>query len=382
MLSSGICDSTGSHCLCDDPTHRKSSERCGIYHVAPVSDEPIPTTCPAELTFLPVETAGSWGAYFVPTPAPSPASPTFKPVSIDRDIPATPVCLPGDHVYCHGNGYCNIEGNGCRCEDQEHYWDSERCQFWHSRPKLDVGLFCQPNQVDAYCSRLGVCDEEGKECLCFDSTHRKSSTRCGVWYPSAGNAAACSPGDRKYCNGRGFCNSLGEGCICDDPELYWSGERCSSKHKGPELVQGQCCSPGATDYYCNWQGTCAADGSACICFNQHRYPSERCQYWHEFIDPTKIEGNFSGTCPPLIELTVSNDDDTDTDTLSTHQPKSSSNGDTALWIKVFFPILSFLIICVAIFFVWKYVVPSGGKLSPSPSTQHPNAFYYYKILLF
>lgn len=40
------------------------------------------------------------------------------------------------------------------------------------------------------------------------------------------------------------------------------------------------CFPGAVDYYCNYNGVCAADGLACECFDPaHRSPVDACDEW-------------------------------------------------------------------------------------------------------
>ena len=77
----GTCSQDGTYCICDDPTHRSSDTRCGVWHPAPTS------------------------------------SPTLRPSAVATDKPTkrpTPVvCTPGDRKYCNNRGYCDLTGEFC-----------------------------------------------------------------------------------------------------------------------------------------------------------------------------------------------------------------------------------------------------------------------------
>jgi hypothetical protein len=193
------------------------------------------------------------------------------------------------------------------CEDELHYWPSERCAAPHEGRELEPGWFCYPGFADYYCSWMGSCAADGSECLCFDAEHRKSEDRCLTYTPfvnftsspawSPTDDSVCSPLSREFCNHRGYCNENGDGCVCDDVLHYWPSENCAQHHLGRELEEDWCCFPDTVDYYCSWLGTCASDGSTCLCFDpEHRLPAERCADWHLALTTPE------GQCPLLGNL--------------------------------------------------------------------------------
>jgi hypothetical protein len=265
----------------------------------------------------------------VPTPSPS-FSPSSAPVLSSTNSPskspayvAPEVCESGDRSYCNYRGVCSSDKTSCVCDDYLHYWPSEQCAAWHPGRELESGDYCYPNEVDYYCSWLGTCNSDGGACNCVDPDHRSSSDRCSSWSPvpppSTGDGN-CVPGDRASCNNRGHCDDLGVDCVCDDPLHFWESEKCAIEHFGPQLEAGQCCTPGATDYYCAWMGVCSGDGSACACYDSgHRLPAERCQIWHQNISDPSLPTPSPGACPPdIVHFTSS------PSTSPTHAPPTTA----------------------------------------------------------
>eukprot|EP00602_Paraphysomonas_sp_CaronLab_P011110 CAMPEP_0185023348 /NCGR_PEP_ID=MMETSP1103-20130426/6027_1 /TAXON_ID=36769 /ORGANISM="Paraphysomonas bandaiensis, Strain Caron Lab Isolate" /LENGTH=898 /DNA_ID=CAMNT_0027555905 /DNA_START=817 /DNA_END=3513 /DNA_ORIENTATION=+ len=245
--------------------------------------------------------------------------------------PTPGVCTPGNRAYCNNNGACAPGGDGCDCDDPLHYWASDKCSTWHRGRLLhDESDFCYPNTIDYYCSWLGRCSADGSTCECFDSDHRSSSDRCDSWSPEpvapeATPDLTCVPNDRYYCNNRGSCSLAGTGCVCDDPGHYWPSERCSTFHWGGELADDQCCTPGESDYYCNWMGTCDEEGMMCICFDpEHRLSSERCQFYHKSISNSTVSSTISSSCPE--QVTVPEEES------SAHGDSSSTSGVITGWV--------------------------------------------------
>jgi hypothetical protein len=140
----GTCSFDGMSCQCFDAAHRKSSERCLHWYS---NIEGLSTQAP--------------------TPAPD-----------DHTL----ACQPGDRGYCHNRGKCVSPDEGCECDDVLHYWASERCATYHWGPELDDGHCCTPGETNYYCSWMGVCDEDGSTCSCFDQEHRSPLDRCQKWY--------------------------------------------------------------------------------------------------------------------------------------------------------------------------------------------------------
>jgi hypothetical protein len=290
----GSCSADGSHCNCHDSAHRLSSERCENWHSDSAATMLVMNdtdgVCPKLIDLL------------APTPAPTVS---MMPTSEWS-------CTPGDREFCHNNGYCSSQGEGCVCDDYLHYWPSEKCSKWHDGRELLKGQYCYPGKSDFYCSWLGVCNPAGSACECFDSEHRRSSDRCAVYQSSksssitSGNLVtddSCVSGDRSYCSNRGECSDDGV-CRCDDPQHFWASERCATERYGPELESSQCCSPGTKDFYCSWLGTCADNGMDCICDDvQHRLPSERCQHWYETFEGIDMSaGVEENGCPSMFNV--------------------------------------------------------------------------------
>jgi len=271
----------------------------------------------------------------VPTvdPTSSPSSPTSDPSGVPTGCPTvfptssptqllptgvptiTSHCDDGDRAFCHHRGVCTA--NECVCDDYLHYWPSERCSTRHNGRELLPSQVCYPNTKDQYCSWLGTCNSDGSACVCDDPQHRLPEEQCKIWRahlptpapvlsptvadapsvsptaplllptsePSPGVSTVCDAGDRDYCHNRGRCSVAGNGCVCDDVYHYWSSDRCSTYHWGRELTAGHVCFPGAVDYYCNYNGVCAADGLACECFDPaHRSPVDACDEWRPLTD--------------------------------------------------------------------------------------------------
>lgn len=286
----GKCDPTGTFCICTDPIHYSSSDRCMNYY----STDNLPDTCPPlQFPYIPTQ------------------QPTRLPTSIPTKLPSPIICTPNDRKFCSNAGYCNAQGNECICDDLLHYWPSENCNTKHNGPELEQGQICKPNTIDIYCNYLGKCNNDGTECICNDSLHRLSSERCAIWHPIT--TGVCVPYDRKYCNNRGSCSPTGDSCICDDSLHYWSSELCSRYRNGPELDSStQCCKPNSIDTYCNYLGKCNSNGTKCICFDSnHRLSSERClNYYDTLTTEQKAENNLPnlyepGNCPHFLSETDS-----------------------------------------------------------------------------
>ena len=334
----GRCHDHGGWCIC--PSGFWAEERCSTWHNT--SDpNPEPDLCPGA-TYPPSgqpsnqpsgqpsnqpsnQPSGQPSAQPSGQPSDQPSGqpsnqpsgepsvqPSTQPSSIPSGIPscaptslpstsAPTSCLTGDRSVCNNNGACGPSGNGCRCDDSEHYWPSEQCSTFHEGPELLPGQYCTPNTRNSYCSWLGVCSSDGLSCLCDDPEHRSSSDRCDIWYPlPSPSTGLCTAGDRAPCHNRGTCDSsTGENvCTCDDPGRYWPSEFCSEKHFGGELTNDNCCIPGERDYYCAWLGVCDVSGDLCHCNVSHRWASERCATWHVGDDPDPpVEGD---DCPLLI----------------------------------------------------------------------------------
>jgi len=79
----------------------------------------------------------------------------------------------------------------------------------------------------------------------------------------------------------GTCDAAGLACVCDDPDHYMASEQCSTwHHVTTEIPEGGVCRPG-DPVYCNWMGTCSADGMGCDCFDpDHFLSEEQCSTWH------------------------------------------------------------------------------------------------------
>lgn len=223
-------------------------------------------------------------------------------------------CNPGDRSYCSYRGYCT-EDNLCKCDDFLHYWPSEQCSTWHDGPELSPGQFCYPNNVDQYCSWMGICNSDGSSCNCFDNEHRYSEERCFIWHPSPSSSppptgppstptsSTCTPRDRSYCSNRGYCDLDGSGCVCDDYLHYWPSEKCGIWHNGRELETGLCCYPNTVDQYCSWMGVCSSDGNSCECFDsEHRTYVDRCFNWYPDISSQTFAPTMA---PPFTSLNLS-----------------------------------------------------------------------------
>ena len=216
--------------------------------------------------------------------------------------------------------------------------------------ELEENWFCYPEKVDVYCRWMGRCSSDGGSCTCFSSMlsaeHRCSilslfyddddtsavntaadvssqaikqyfSSRSIALEEEMDDATSCVAGDRAFCNQRGVCVSPEEGCACDDPAHFWPDDNCQEFHHGTFLEPGQCCMPGAVDYYCSWLGTCDATGTLCECFEpDHRLASERCaNYYDDLSEAPEAIDDDDSTCPDLVEVSSqeasssSNDDD-------------------------------------------------------------------------
>jgi DNA-binding beta-propeller fold protein YncE len=336
----GVCDATGTSCICTDPLHYSSSDRCMNYY-----SSGLPDTCPP-LQFP-----------YIPTQRPT-AAPSFPPTRPPSPI----VCTPGDRSYCTNLGTCNSRGDACVCDDQTHYWSSEKCKTRHTGPQLAAGQFCSPNSVDAYCSYMGTCNGDGSECECFDSVHRLGEERCQTWHEIPD--AVCRPYDRTYCSNRGACASTGDGCVCDDQQHYWASERCSKSHPGPELASSsQCCSPGEVDTYCNYMGRCNAQGTKCLCFDPtHRLSSERCLNYYQTLTSEQLQDNNStggsdGTCPGFLSESSNNNG-------------GSSNGQKNDTLSIILIAIGSVVgVAFAVVIVFFFVQSKGP---PSPETPYSN----------
>jgi hypothetical protein len=220
----GVCNSLGTECICNEPPHRYSSERCAQWH-SQGEQSPTPSPLAAGVTVAPTPAPNICYTY-VPTPPPalSPTrNPSAKPVVYPTPLPSpypspkpvvptptpaptpnpspnpvtpAPTCLYYDAATCTssgecGSGYCN---NGwCVCSDMNHYWPRERCSTYHDGPQLAPGQFCNPDVNNVYCSYLGVCNSLGTECICNEPPHRYSSERCAVWHNDAQQSPTPSP---------------------------------------------------------------------------------------------------------------------------------------------------------------------------------------------
>ena len=182
-------------------------------------------------------------------------------------------------------GTCDSNGLWCNCYNP-HFWSSERCAYWHDDTDPDP----QPDECPPP--------------LDFFPTVVPTSEPTFTWKPSNVPSASptyfrdpCNPGSRGYCSNRGFCSETGE-CECDDPLHYWPSELCSTYHPGPELEDGQCCTPGKVGYYCSWIGRCHDNGEWCICPSGF-WAEEGCSTWHNTSDPNPEPDLCPGaTYPP------------------------------------------------------------------------------------
>ncbi|MCA9518610.1 MAG: hypothetical protein KC635_26925 [Myxococcales bacterium] len=123
-----------------------------------------------------------------------------------------------------------------------------------------------------------------------------------------GPVHACTPGDRAYCSGNGVCDDAGLRCLCDDEALSPSS-RCaaSADATGGDtggLIDDPVCTPGDVNY-CNYNGRCAVDGSACVCDDPDHYvPTDNCRNYYvstrRFGEPcdygSRAQCNDKGTC--------------------------------------------------------------------------------------
>lgn len=144
----GTCNSDGTACLCFEPEHRSSTDRCS----------------------------------------------TWSP-SVSVPGPGDGTCSSGDRGYCFNQGFCNAAGNGCVCDDPLHFWSSDRCETSHLGGELATGECCVPGLSDYYCGWLGTCDSSGLNCICDDSAHRSPSERCSIYHdilpPVAPDSSTC-----------------------------------------------------------------------------------------------------------------------------------------------------------------------------------------------
>ena len=288
----GTCNSDGSACVCDEPTHRLPEEQCQVWHAT------VPT--PAPVLTPTIQDAPSMTPHIAPTKAPS-----------------VEVCIAGDRSHCNNRGRCSSTGTACVCDDIYHYWASELCLTYHWGRELNAEHHvCFPETSDYYCNYLGVCAVDGLSCECFDPVHRSPTDNCKAWQevvnvptpapvPLVGGQV-CVPGEYEYCNDNGYCLNGGDGCACWDELHYWPSELCVVYHHGPELEEpGDCCLPGDVDYYCSWMGECAPDGESCVCFDlDHYWPSDRCQLYHDGPDSATVVPN---TCPAMLSIPDENE---------------------------------------------------------------------------
>jgi hypothetical protein len=348
----GQCNENGTACDCDEPTHRSSADRCASWNASPT---PSPTRHPTKSPSL---------------------SPTMKPT-------AAATCNALDREFCWHRGYCSSLGDGCVCDDVLHYWPSERCSTWHNGRELDSGQFCYPNTVDYYCSWMGTCSSDGSTCVCQDDGHRNSADRCLSYsYVPGGNAptpapappaptptpAVCSvDGERGPCHNRGTCVSPTSSapsaapalsCQCDDPQHYWASESCATPHYGPELETGQCCTPGAADYYCSWMGTCDASGRECVCHDQHRSPADRCSVWYESAG-VPAPSPSGAACPDLLSMPGDNSD------------KHNQSSDTASVVVISVVVLCCIIAVAVMAVIVQRVRSNRLSLASTAAKPHP-----------
>lgn len=94
----------------------------------------------------------------------------------------------------------------------------------------------------------------------------------------------CAPGDRAYCNHNGRCAVDGSACVCDVPDHYVPSDNCRDYYVTTRRY-GDPCAAGSREQ-CNDRGTCGDDGW-CVCDDEeHHSPVDDCQ--SSYDNPPKI----------------------------------------------------------------------------------------------
>jgi basic endochitinase B len=145
-----------------------------------------------------------------------------------------------------------------------------------------------------FCHWEGTCNASGG-CDCTHPDHYAASEQCGVWHAViVPPGMSCKPGDRSYCNYQGTCAADGMACVCEDPTHYSPADQCLN-WRDHVIPPGDACLPGnALD--CHGNGICDTAGDGCIC-NPHYLASEMCSTFHSTFALLFSEAQFNQLFP-------------------------------------------------------------------------------------